>query len=135
MPLLKWDESFSVKINLIDRQHQKLFSLANEYHQAIQDGKSTFALSNLLDGLAEYASIHFSTEERYFDRFNFENSQAHKQEHKILERKIIDLKSKEKTCIKVEEAEISKLLQIWLQGHIKGTDQKYIKCFQENGLR
>lgn len=135
MPLLEWDESFSVKINLIDRQHQKLFRMANEYHQAIKEGKSSSALSNLLYGLAEYATVHFSTEERYFDRFNFEDSKAHKQEHRVLEAKIGDLKSKVKLGIKVEEEEISKLLQIWLQGHIKGTDHKFIKCFQENGLR
>jgi hemerythrin len=135
MPLLEWDESFSVNINLIDRQHQKLFKIANQYHQAIKDGKSSAALNNLLDGLVDYVTVHFNTEERYFDRFNFEDSEAHKQEHRVLEAKIGDLKSKVKRGIKVEEKEISKLLLIWLQGHIKGTDHKFIKCFHENGFR
>ncbi len=135
MALLIWDESYSVKVNLIDRQHQKLFGIVNSYHDAVKDGKSAPALFKLLDSLAEYATVHFSTEERYFAQFNYEDTEAHKHEHKVLTAKIMDLKSKVKVGIDVEEDEVSKFLQIWLEAHIKGTDNKYIDCFNKNGLR
>lgn len=90
MALIEWDESYSVNVNLIDRQHQKLFRYANVYQEAVEKGKSAGALRKLLDGLAEYATVHFSTEERYFTQFNFDGSEEHKREHKILTAKIKD---------------------------------------------
>ena len=135
MPLVEWDESFSVNINLIDRQHKKLFRLANEYHQALVDGKSKFALYKLLDGLAEYTAIHFSTEERYFAEFNFEDVEEHKRQHKVILDKTNELIAKAEVGVGIVDDEISKFLQIWLQGHIKGTDPKYVKCFHKNGLK
>ncbi len=135
MPLLVWDESFSVKVNLLNRQHQKLFGFVNKYYNALKMGQSKSALLKLLDGLAEYAKVHFSTEERYFSQFNYNEIEEHKHEHKILTDKIIDLNSKVEVGTNVEDDEVTKFLQIWLEAHIKGTDHKYIECFHKNGLR
>jgi hemerythrin len=135
MTLLTWDETYSVNVNLIDGQHKKLFNLANGYSIALEQGRSKLALCDLLDGLANYASIHFSTEERYFNQFNYSDSEEHMLEHEILSNKICDLKSKIKTGISVENDEVSKFLKVWLDTHIKGTDHKYIECFNSNGLR
>ncbi len=135
MALIEWDDSYSVNVHLIDRQHQKLFEYANEYNRAAENGKSEGALRKLLDGLAEYAAVHFSTEERYFTQFNYAEAEEHKREHQILATKIKDLYSKIKVGVKVEENEVSKFLKIWLDAHIKGTDHKYMDCFNKGGLR
>ena len=135
MALIDWDESYSVNVHLIDRQHQKLFEHAYGYHEAVKNGKTAGALRKLLDGLAEYATIHFGTEERYFAQYNYKETEEHKREHQILTAKITDLNSKVKVGITVEEDEVSKFLKIWLDAHIKGTDQKYIECFNKGGLR
>ena len=135
MTFLKWDDSYSVNVHLIDRQHQKIFSLVNGYHKAVDSGQSEVALWRLLDGLAEYATVHFGTEERYFTKFNYKETEVHKHEHKILTAKIVDLKSKVKMGINVKDDEVSNFLKVWLDAHIKGTDHKYIDCFSKNGLR
>lgn len=132
---MDWDETYSVNVNLIDGQHKKLFNLVNGYSFALEQGISKLALSDLLDGLSNYASVHFSTEERYFNQFNYSDRAEHMREHEILRTKICDLKSKIKTGIRVEDDEVSKFLKIWLDSHIKGTDHKYIECFNSNGLR
>lgn len=135
MSLIDWDDSYSVNVNLIDRQHQKLFNLSNVYYDAVQNGKSKTALFKLLDGLMEYALVHFSTEERYFAQFNYKETKAHKQEHKNLLAKVNEIKSKVKVGVKIEDDDVSRFLQIWLVAHIKGTDHKYTECFNKNGLR
>mgnify|MGYP001214884161 CR=1 FL=1 len=135
MELLTWDESYSVNVNFIDGQHKKLFNLANGYSEALKNGESKAALSRLLDSLAEYANVHFSTEERYFVQFNYLHSEEHKREHLIISKKIEELKTKIKVGIEIEQDEVSNFLRIWLDGHVKGTDQKYIECFNKNGLR
>ncbi len=135
MSLIDWDESYSVKVHLIDRQHQKLFNLSNIYYDAVQRGKSKTALFKLLDGLIDYASVHFSTEERYFAQFNYKDTEVHKREHRNLLAKVNEIKSKIKVGVSIENDEVSRFLQIWLMAHIKGTDHKYIECFTKNGLR
>lgn len=135
MALIEWDDSYSVNVNLIDRQHQKLFEYANKYQEAVQNDKSEGALRKLLDDLAEYAIVHFNIEERYFTQFTYEGAEEHKHEHKILTAKIKDLYSKVKAGVSIEEDEVSKFLKIWLETHIKGTDHKYIECFKKGGLR
>ncbi|MCF6269667.1 MAG: bacteriohemerythrin [Melioribacteraceae bacterium] len=135
MDLIEWDDSYSVNVYLIDRQHQRIFEYANEYQKAVQNGKSESALRKLLDGLVEYAAVHFSTEERYFIQFNYKETEEHKREHKILTAKILDLSSKSRVGVSVEEDEVSNFLKIWLDAHIKGTDHKYIECFNQGGLR
>jgi hemerythrin-like metal-binding protein len=135
MAFIDWTDDYSVKVHLIDRQHQKLFELVNGYHNAVLLGHTETALIQLLDGLYEYATIHFGTEERYFIQFNYKETAAHKREHQILAIKINDLKSKVKVGINIEDDEVSKFLKIWLDTHIKETDHKYIECFQKGGLR
>lgn len=135
MPLIVWDESYSVKVHLIDGQHKKLFDMANEYQIALSNGKSQAALKQLLDGLLNYATIHFGTEERYFTQFGYEDIEAHKREHKIFNAKVSEIIKKRKIGEKVEQDDVTKFLRIWLEGHIKGTDHKYIELFNKNGLR
>ena len=135
MNLLKWDESYSVKVRLIDGQHKKLFKFANNYAEALKNGMSKASLSKLLEGLVEYANVHFSTEERYFVQFNYEDAEEHKREHTIISAKIQELKSKIRTGITIEEDDVTNFLKVWLESHVKGTDKKYIECFCKNGLR
>ncbi|MBU0472786.1 MAG: bacteriohemerythrin [Bacteroidetes bacterium] len=135
MPLIVWDESYSVNVHLIDGQHKKLFDLANEYQTALTNGKSHDALKQLLDGLLNYAAIHFGTEERYFTQFGYDDMEAHKREHKIFNAKVSDIIKKRKIGEEVGQNEVTKFLKIWLEGHIKGTDHKYIELFNKNGLR
>ncbi len=73
---------------------KKLFNLTNSYAQALKNGMSKATLGKLLDGLVEYANIHFSTEERYFVQFNYEHTAEHKREHSIISAKIEELKIK-----------------------------------------
>ena len=135
MALIEWDESYSVNVGIIDRQHKKLFEHANGYHEAVKKGKSESAIRKLLDGLIEYATVHFGTEERYFIQFNYEETEEHKHEHKVLAAKIRDLNTKLRVGVSIEDDEVSKFLKIWLDAHIKGTDHKYIECFNKGGLR
>jgi len=135
MALIEWDESYSVKVNLIDRQHQRLFDHVRAYHKAVQDGRSKNALIKLLDELVEYAAVHFTTEERYFVQFSYEHTKEHKHEHKVLALKINDLKSKVKVGVNIDEDDVSNFLKVWLETHIKETDHKYIDCFTKGGLR
>ncbi|MFC1742145.1 bacteriohemerythrin [Nanoarchaeota archaeon] len=128
MPFIGWDDSLSVGVAEIDQEHKEEIELLNRLHDAEgEDIPKTF------QELAEHTVKHFQTEERYFDKFNYEDSTAHKATHKQF------LKQAEQVGKDIEAGkEISEdtlnLIKTWLVNHIKSMDKKYTKCFNENGL-
>jgi hemerythrin len=135
MEILKWDDSMSVQIQEIDDQHKKLISLLNNFYTELQDGSVREKLGKLLDGLLEYTDFHFTTEENYMQKFNFEGFESHKNEHAAFIEKVQDVKKRYDEGKMVVSPEVTNYIKDWLVKHIKGTDQEYIQCFRENGLQ
>jgi hemerythrin len=135
MALIKWDDSFSVKVAEIDRQHQKLISMINELNDAMKQGKGKDILGKIVNGLISYTATHFKTEENYFERFGYPDADQHKKEHIAFVQKVSDFKDgfeKGKLSLSIE---VMNFLSDWLQNHIKGTDKKYSQFFNGKGLK
>ena len=65
MALITWNDSFSVQIGEIDRQHQQLVKMVNELNEAMRQGQGKDILFSTLSGLIAYTTTHFGTEEKY----------------------------------------------------------------------
>lgn len=132
---MRWKKEYSVKVKEIDIQHKKIFVLINDLNKAIINKNFSETLRKIIDGLVDYSIYHFETEEKYFKKFNFEYSDEHKKEHESFKKKITEIIKK----IDNNEMEISfelvDFLEDWIINHVTGSDQKYIQCFQENGLK
>jgi len=63
MALFTWSNEYSVKIQSIDRQHQKLIDMVNELHEAMKAGKGSLLAPDIVGRLATYAQEHFAHEE------------------------------------------------------------------------
>jgi hemerythrin len=135
MALIKWDDSLSVKVTVIDQQHQKLVSMVNELSDAMGQAKGKVVLGKTVDGLINYTKTHFKLEEDYFDRFGYPGSDKHKKEHVAFIQKVSEFKEGFEQGRIALTIEILYFLSDWLQNHIKGTDKKYSQFFNENGLR
>ena len=81
MPIISWNNNMSVKVAEIDKQHQKLVDMINDIHDAMRQRKAKDILGDIIAGLGDYAVKHFTHEEKYFARFNYPDSAAHKKEH------------------------------------------------------
>lgn len=135
MSLINWEEKYSVKVASIDNQHKKLIELINELYDGMMAGKSKEILGPILDSLVAYTSSHFKTEEIYFDKIDYSETEEHKLEHQKFVNEIIDFKSKFNLGELTVTMEVAKFLKSWLLTHILGTDQKYTKEFLENGIQ
>jgi len=135
MPLILWDDSFSVNVREIDEQHEKLFDLINSLYEAMKKGQSKEILPKIIDELFHYVEKHFSTEEKYFDRFNYPESESHKIEHYNFLKKVSEFKKSYEEGQKGLTIDIITFLQEWLVRHIKVVDKKYSAFFNENGLK
>ena len=135
MPLVYWDNSYSVNVNEIDNQHQKLFDLINNLYDAMKKGSGKEILPSIINELYEYVEKHFSTEEKYFDRFNYPESETHKIEHYNFLKKVTEFKKGYEENQLALTVDVITFLQNWLVTHIKVVDKKYSQFFNENGLK
>jgi len=135
MSLIDWDSSLSVGVAEIDEQHKKLVKMINELHEAMLQRRSTEIMKNLLKGLADYTVYHFSTEEKYFDKFGYPDAENHKLQHDAFVNKVSEFQQKYNAGQVSLGVEINQFLKDWLLGHIKGADKAYSSFFNSKGLK
>lgn len=133
---IKWNESYSVGVKIIDLQHQKLFEILNAVEEQIKRNAQDYgALDNLILDLQTYVEFHFTTEQKYFDEFHYEDEKAHLEQHAFYVKKVREL---HESCEKKESDLSVKLLDFieeWIKQHINVSDKKYTQCFNEHGLK
>jgi hemerythrin len=135
MAFVAWNDSFNVNVSDIDMQHRKLIGMINDLNDAMRHGKGKDILGRIIDGLVNYAGVHFRTEEAYFDRFGYPESRSHKIEHSSFTKEVADFKSKFDAGKLALSVEVMNFLGNWLQNHIKGVDKKYGPFLNEHGLK
>jgi len=133
MPL-PWEKSYSVGIQEIDGQHQKFIGILNSLYQALESLRPQKELGAILSELIAYATLHFQTEERYFDLFNYSGSTEHKERHRELAEKLLTLQKEYASGKKDITNDLVDFLENWLVDHLATQDQKYVACFKEHGL-
>lgn len=134
MAVIQWEETLSVHVAEIDKQHQKLIGMINNLHEAMIQGKGKEILGKIIHDLILYTGTHFSTEERLFHQFGYPEAESHKKEHADFVKKVSDFKdgfAGEKIGLSIE---VMNFLSNWLKNHIKKVDRAYAPFFQEKGL-
>ncbi|WP_066629311.1 bacteriohemerythrin [Labilibacter marinus] len=134
MALIEWSDKFELGIVSIDKQHKTLVDIINRFHVLIQQGSSHEEITQLLIEMKQYTINHFSNEEDFLLKYNFEHLEEHQLEHKKFIHKITDLEHQHKHSQIVLTLEITKFLKSWLIHHIQGTDRRYLKLFKDNGM-
>lgn len=134
MSLITWEESYSVKITLIDTQHKKLIGLINALHDAMKERKAKEVLGAIIDELANYTIDHFKVEEKYFDEFKYLKATQHIKEHTNFVSKVAAFKDDFDNGKMMLSMEVIDFLKDWLLNHIKKTDMAYSDFFIEHGL-
>ncbi|MCU7939344.1 MAG: bacteriohemerythrin [gamma proteobacterium symbiont of Bathyaustriella thionipta] len=134
MPLIQWNNELSVGINSIDEQHKKLVNLINELNDALQSGKANQVLAGIFDGLAVYTINHFGYEEELFAQYGYPESQAHKNEHRVLIQQVNDLQEKMNQGDFMISVEVMVFLKNWLINHILKTDKAYAQFLKDKGV-
>lgn len=67
MKRLQWDDSLSVGVYLIDKQHMELVDLINNIADALETGAGKRTVSTLIRRFYDYTTTHFHAEESLMD--------------------------------------------------------------------
>lgn len=132
--MLVWDSSYSVKVKEIDNQHKRLIDYINLLEASTRDADPQKLVTSIFKGLMVYTIDHFTTEEDYFRKFNYEKMEEHMQEHKELIRELNEYFTRFETEKDFDADRFMSFLRDWLIDHIMGSDKDYITCFADNGL-
>lgn len=135
MPIMIWNQDYSVGVRELDEQHKALIRMINEMHYAMNNDRGQEAISAIVEQMFDYMETHFTTEEGYMQRFHYPGLQTHQRQHEEFRAKARDLRQRVNQGEFVLSFEIVRFLSDWLQNHIMVTDKKYTTHFAENGLR
>ena len=125
MALLTWNDSYSVKVDTMDEQHQKLFELINSFYDEIGKQSQAKLIFDLIAGMKAYTIEHFNKEEQLMQQCNYPGLTEHKKEHADFIDKVTDLEEKLKSWKMIISFEITNFLKDWIKKHIKESDQQY----------
>ena len=134
MAMLVWTPKYSVNIREIDQQHQRLFTLLNELYDAMQEGRGRKIVGNVLDRLIDYTAYHFDTEEALFREHGYAEAPVHRAEHTALTQRAKTLKRRFDAGEVQVTSETLRFLGEWLNGHIMGSDMKYVAFLNGKGV-
>ena len=129
----EWSNSLSIGYDLIDRQHQRLFDIANTLTDEL--GKSAEAnkesLLSIIEDLLAYTRYHFAEEEPLMQQAGYPDFKRHKAIHDALIAKICTLEAQMRLGAVQEVAEVlPRLIGDWLVEHIAREDRHYSSYVQ-----
>ena len=134
MALISWSNAYSVGVREIDEQHKKLVDILNELHEAMKAGHGKDKVEPVLARMADYAVMHFSTEEKYMMKHSYPELTSHRSEHQAFMKKVTQFVEDFRKGKATVTLELSNFLRDWLLKHIQGVDRKYGPWFNERGL-
>lgn len=132
---IEWEEKYSVGVREIDEQHKLLIETINELVNVVASNPSKEGLMSIIENLINYKKIHFATEERYFEEFNFAGAKEHIAAHEEFGEKIKMIQEKNGDDVVAMTYDLVDFLEDWFVEHMLTVDQEYKDCFMAHGLK
>lgn len=125
MPLIEWDDNFSVHDTDIDQHHQHLVQLLNRAYDDFVNGAPAESLGGVIHDLLNYATYHFYTEERHMAENAYPELEEHREEHSRFVLKIAKLQKDFQDGDRHLSFETISFLKNWITHHIREIDVRY----------
>lgn len=125
MAFMEWKNNYSVHVEELDRQHQRLIQIINSLHDAMKIGAPKPALERILSDLVSYTRFHFQTEEQLMRAHRFPEYKEHLREHESLTSTVVRFDEDLRAGRVALSVPLMQFLKSWLSGHILQSDSKY----------
>jgi methyl-accepting chemotaxis protein len=134
-PLIHWTEAMDNAIEEMDEQHRKIVQMVDQLYIGLRTDKPKKEIKELLKMLVDYTAWHFSSEERYFQEFEFANATAHKKEHDAFMAHIDSFRKKYQAGKIKFYDDVMRYNKTWIEEHFATADKQYEELFMKNGLK
>lgn len=118
---LIWNEQYNVGVEIIDREHKKLFSILNKlFDFGRREEKSHFACQEAIKYFRDHAIQHFADEEAYMLSIDYPGLDTHRRIHKDFREHLLPALENELEQTGFSETSVQHFLGVcagWLIGH------------------
>jgi hemerythrin-like metal-binding protein len=134
MALFVWNNSYSVKVELCDAQHKKLFAIINDLAEAMCTGKGKAVVNQTVGELVQYTRTHFQQEEALLRKANYPQLASHQELHRKFMSDVEALQKQARQGTSANAVEVLDMLRDWLLNHIQKTDKAYSGFLNAAGI-
>ena len=132
MALFHWQEGLRIGVAEIDEHHLHLIGLLNGAYDDFLRHAPPERLDQLFHQLIDYATYHFTSEERIMGEVNYPRTSEHRERHAQFASRIAEM-HRDFLAGKPVFLEILTFLKEWLESHIKWMDNDLSKFMQTAG--
>jgi len=135
MALFTWNDSYSVRAELCDMQHKKLFEIINQLADAMRMGKGNDVMSRMVAELLLYTRTHVQQEEALLRKTNYPQLAGHQELHRRFVTNVEVLDEQMRAGRTANSVQVLNLLRDWLLNHIQKADKQYSAHLNAAGFR
>ena len=134
---VKWSDSYSMGIRIIDDQHKGLLEFVNDLynHATGNEKEERLYFSSVVQQAVDYIKLHFSTEEKYMIATKFPGYADHKKEHDEFTLTVIKSVKDFESGKRLVLTTFSKFIRDWIFSHIAICDKLYSDYFKKIATR
>lgn len=118
---LAWNERYNIGVDIIDKEHKKLFSILNKlFDFGRQEEKSQWVCQEAVKYFKDHALQHFADEEAYMFSIDYAGLEMHRRIHKNFRERTIPALERELELSEYSADSINHFLGVcagWLIGH------------------
>ena len=118
---LAWNERYNIGVDIIDKEHKKLFSILNKlFDFGRQEEKSQWVCQEAVKYFKDHALQHFADEEAYMFSIDYPGLEVHRRIHKNFRERTIPALERELELSEYSADSINHFLGVcagWLIGH------------------
>jgi hemerythrin len=125
MKKIMWDESYSVGVELLDKQHMQIVEIINRLIDEPGEGFGPDEVARILADLTKFVHYHFQTEEQLLTEYGYPDLKTQQAEHKDFRKELAGFcmgSMKNHTIIPIN---VLLYLREWWEDHILVKDMKY----------
>ena len=136
MASIQWTDDLSVGIDLIDTQHQALIDRLNDVSAAAETGQGEMEIVRTLGFLSDYATFHFSAEEKHMAETDYPGLAQQKGSHQEFMATLRNLEEdfEEEGATRPLANAVNNFLANWLTSHIRGVDSQFGRFLKDRGI-
>ncbi len=127
---LVWNDRYNVGVNVIDKEHKKLFRILNKlFAYGQQETKRSWVCQETVKYFKDHALRHFQDEEEYMASIGYAGLKTHRRIHKNFRETTLPALEKELELADYSEEAVNHFLGVcagWLIGHTLIEDQAIV---------
>lgn len=131
--LLRWHDEYRVNVHAIDKQHRRLFAVANKLLTEVEAGQDLAIVGETLQRLVADARGNFAEEEALLRRYGYADAEDHAERHRKLVAQVEAFVATLETG-RVTPTALLEFMHGWVVNHILIEDRKFGPFLNRRGV-